>query len=60
MSKINKTLINNVEDLDIVMPMLEHSDNYSMTPGSLWNYIEMKMMVLIMLPRVNHLNLRQK
>ena len=30
----------NAEDLDIVMPMynlLEYSDNYSMTSGSLWN-----------------------
>ena len=39
-SKINDTLIDNVEDLDIVMPMcnfLEHSKNYSKTTGSLWN-----------------------
>ena len=28
------------ENLNIVMPMylLEYSDNYSMTAGSLWNY----------------------
>ena len=40
-SKINNTLIDMVEDLDIVMSMyslLEYSDNYSMTSGSLWNY----------------------
>ena len=40
-TKINNTFIDNAEDLDIVMPMcnlLEHSNNYSMTPGSLWNY----------------------
>ena len=40
-SKINNTFIDNAEDLDIVMPMynlLEYSDNYSMTSGSLWNY----------------------
>ena len=43
-SKINSTLIDNVEDLDIVMPMhnlLEYSQNYFMhlmTSGSLWNY----------------------
>ena len=40
-SKINSTLINNAEDLDIVMPMynlLEYSQNFSMTSGSLWNY----------------------
>ena len=40
-TKINITLIGNVKDLDIVMPMynlLEYSQNYSMTPGSLRNY----------------------
>ena len=40
-SKINSTLIDNAEDLDIVMPMYnlpEYSQNYSMTSGSLWNY----------------------
>ena len=39
--KINNTLIDNVEDLDIVMPMyslLEYSDNYLVTFGRLWNY----------------------
>ena len=37
-SKINNTLIDNAEDLDIVMPMynfLERSKNYSKTTGSL-------------------------
>ena len=40
-SKINNTLIDNAEDLDIVMPMynlLEYSKNYSGTTGSFWNY----------------------
>ena len=40
-SKINNTFIGKVEDLDIVIPMnnlLEHSGNYSMTSGNLWNY----------------------
>ena len=40
-SKINGVLTENVEDLDIVMPMynlLEYSKNYSKTSGSLWNY----------------------
>ena len=40
-SKIKSNLINNAEDLDIVMLMynlLEYSQNYSMTSGSLWNY----------------------
>ena len=38
--KINSTLIDNAEDIDIVMPMynlLEYSQNYFMTSGSLWN-----------------------
>ena len=40
-SKINNTLIDNAEDLDIVTPMynlLEYSKNYRKTTGSLWNY----------------------
>ena len=40
-SKINKTLIDNAEDLDVVMPMynlLEYSKNYSKTTGSFWSY----------------------
>ena len=40
-SKINSALIDNVEDLDIVMPMYnlsEYSQNYSMTSENLWNY----------------------
>ena len=40
-SKINDTLIDNAEDLDIVMPMYkltEYSKNYSKATGSLWDY----------------------
>ena len=40
-SKHNYTFVHNAEDLDILMPMyklLEYSDNYSMTSGSLCNY----------------------
>ena len=40
-SKINNTLIENAEDLDIVMPMynlLEYNESYSMASGSSWNY----------------------
>ena len=40
-STINKTLIDNAEDLDFAMPtyyLLEYSKNPSMTSGSLWNY----------------------
>ena len=38
-SKINDTEIDNAQDIDIVMPMynlIEYSDNYSKTSGSLW------------------------
>ena len=41
MSKINNTQIDNAEYIDIVMPMynlIEYSDNYSKTSGSLWEY----------------------
>ena len=44
-SKINNTLVENAEHVDIVMPMynlLEYSTNYSMTLTSLWNYYRMK------------------
>ena len=40
-SKINGTLIENTEDIDIAMPMynlLDYSKNYLKTSGSLWNY----------------------
>ena len=40
-SKINGTLIDNAEDLDVAMPMynlLEYSKNYRKTSRSLWNY----------------------
>ena len=40
-SKINGVKIDNVEDLDVVIPMynlLEYSKNCKKTTGSLWNY----------------------
>ena len=40
-SKINNTLIDDAEDLDVVIPMynlLEYSKNYRKTAGSFWNY----------------------
>ena len=40
-SKINNTQIDNAEYIDMVMPMynlIEYSDNYSKTSGSLWQY----------------------
>ena len=40
-SEMNNTQIENAKDIDIVMPMhnlIEYSDNYSKTSGSLWKY----------------------
>ena len=40
-SKINNTLTDNAEDLDVVMPMynlIEYSKKYSKTTGNVWNY----------------------
>ena len=40
-SRINSTEIDNVQGIDIVIPMYnlnEYSDNYSKTSGSLWQY----------------------
>ena len=40
-SRINNTEIDTAKDIDIVMPMynlIEYSDNYSKTSGSLWQY----------------------
>ena len=41
--EINNTQVDNAKDLDIGMSMynlIEHSDNYSNTSGSLWQYCE--------------------
>ena len=40
-TKINNSLVDNADDLDIVMPMynlIEYSKNYLKTLGSLWTY----------------------
>ena len=40
-SEINNTKIDNAKDIDIVIPMynlIEYSDNYAKTTGSLWQY----------------------
>ena len=40
-SSINNTQIDNAEYIDVVMPMynlIEYSDNYTKTSGSLWQY----------------------
>ena len=57
LSKINNTQIDNAEYIDILMPMynlIEYSDNYSKTSGSLWKYCkeipaEMMMVILLIL-----------
>ena len=39
--EINNTQVDNAKDIDIVMPiynLIEYSDNYSKTSGSLWQY----------------------
>ena len=44
-SEINNTEIDNAKDIDIVMPMynlIEYSDNYSKTSGSLWQYYKVE------------------
>ena len=40
-SRINNKDIDNAQDIDVVMPMynlIEYSDNYLKTSGSLWQY----------------------
>ena len=40
-SEINNTQVDNAKDINIVMPMynlIEYSDNYAKTSGSLWQY----------------------
>ena len=40
-SEINNTQVDNAKDIDIVMHMyslLQYSDNYARTSGSLWKY----------------------
>ena len=40
-SEINNTQVGNAKDIDIVMPiynLIEYSDNYAKTSGSLWQY----------------------
>ena len=40
-SEINNTQVDNAKDIDIVMPMyslIEYTDNYAKTSGSLWQY----------------------
>ena len=42
-SEINNTQVDNAKDIDIVMPMynlIEFSDNFAKTSGSLWQYFK--------------------
>ena len=54
-SEINNTQIDNAKDIDIVMPMynlIEYSDNYAKTTGSLWQYckdIQLEIMLIMQL-----------
>ena len=54
-SKINDIQVYNAKDINIVMPMynlIEYSDNYSKTSGSLWQYckdIPAVMMVILLI-----------
>ena len=70
-SKINNTQIDNAEYIDIVMPMynlIEYSDNYSKTSGSLWQYCKEipavnndgNIVILMVLMLLIHLILKQK
>ena len=45
MNEINNTQVDNAKDIGIVMPMhnlMEYSDDYSKTSGSLWQYCKDK------------------
>ena len=44
-SQINNTEVDNAKNVDIVVPMfnlIEHSDNYTKTSGSLWQYYKVE------------------
>ena len=70
-SRINNTQIGNAKDIDIVMPMynlIEYSDNYAKTTGSLWQYCKDYQPEIIIMKVLNlqgailliHLILKQK
>ena len=47
-SEINNTQVDNAKDIDIVMPMynlIEYSDNYAKTSGSLWQYYRVNQII---------------
>ena len=70
-SEINNTQIDNVKDIDIVIPIyksIEYSDNYFKTSGSLWHYYRgeitylmvVLLIFLLIMITVLLLNLKQK
>ena len=71
-SEINNTQVDNAKDIDIVMCMynlIEYSDNYSKTSGSLWQYckhipvveiIIMQLLTLLKIMLMIHLILKKK
>ena len=71
-SKINNTQIDNAEYISLVMPMynlIEYSDNYLKTSGTLWQYCKdisavhntgEILLILPLLILLIHLNLKQK
>ena len=49
-SEINNTEIDHAKDIDVVMPMydlIEYSDNYSKTSGTLWQYYRDEPFIII-------------
>ena len=58
-SELNNMQIDNAKDTDIVMPMynlIEYSDNYAKTSGSLWQYFRDGPMLFELI--LNHLSLK--
>ena len=57
-SEINNTQIDNAKDIDIVMPiynLVEYSDNYANTIGSLWQYCKVYQPEIIIIKKLLNL-----
>ena len=60
-SDINNSQVDNTKGIGIVMPMcnlIEYSDNYAKTCGSLWQYYRDELNAMIIYQILNHLNLK--
>ena len=60
-SDINNSQVDNTKGIGIVMPMcnlIEYSDNYAKTYGSLWQYYRDELNAMIIYQILNHLNLK--